>query len=143
MEKFEYKDYKVSVWMDAMEYAKEFFEIPDGAVLDEEDATTCAGHAEIEEKEIYIFVPEFPTDNDLWAVVAHEIGHVIEFHHDPVPVSVSIDDPMGEEKAEVHERRAEFFENFFLDVIKISQTILNIKDSYHANKFYDQHIPNK
>ena len=138
MEKFEYKDYKVSVYMDAMEYAKEFFEVPEGASLYEEDIKSSHGHAAIEGKEIFIYIPKHHLERDLWLVVAHEIGHCIEFNHAPVPIGVDIGDPDEVEKCEAHERRAEFFENFFLDVLNITQYIENIKNDYYENLYRNE-----
>lgn len=122
MKQFKYKEYLVNLYTDVTEYAIEAYDMPENATVHEDDAKEVHGHASIEDKEIFLYVPDMAPVIEIQRVIAHEIGHFIEFNHERKPTLITIDYSVKQiEKWEkINEARADFFESFFLDVVKIS-----------------------
>jgi hypothetical protein len=124
MNTFKYNEYKVNVCTDIYEWVKKFYDAPEGAVLDnpEQASKDIMGFADVNDSEIWIFLPK-PFDTwELELTIAHEIGHVIK--PDPNPTS--------EDPDELHEERANHYENFYKTVNDILFKILN--HDYDSNK---------
>ena len=106
--------YKVSVYTDMDEWMEDMHDTINYSkrVLDSL-SDECQGFADIEDKEIYIFVPKHYKKMDLSLTVAHEIGHIIspsEINH----VDLSKDHD---------EYQAMLFEGFYRDVVSIVDEI--------------------
>jgi hypothetical protein len=110
------QDYTINVCTDIIEWAKEFYDMPDGAILANEDEvnTECMGFAQIEDKEVWIFVPKEYNLKDLKETVAHEIGHIIDGGFKKNPASRMM---------KLHEVKADHYMNFYLLVDKIVNDI--------------------
>lgn len=115
MQTFNYKEYEFNIYTDIMEWANEFYDVPEGAELANraDVEVDCAGFCDIDDKEISIFVPRYYDKHELQLTVAHEIGHCIEYT--PIPTEPSL-----------HEPRAMFFENFFSDVLFVTDKIIDM-----------------
>lgn len=114
---FKEQDYTVNICTDILEWAKEFYEMPEGAILanEEEVSDECMGFACVgEDKEIWIFVPKHYDIKDLKGTIAHEIGHIIELKYPTNPETTEGND-------ELHELKAKHYEEFYLLV----DTIVN------------------
>lgn len=77
------QDYTINICTDIVEWAKEFYGMPEGATIanEEEVVNECMGFAQIEDKEIWVFVPKEYNLKDLKETIAHEIGHIIELQY--------------------------------------------------------------
>ena len=111
------QDYTINICTDIIEWAKEFYNMPDGAELVNEDevSSECMGFAQIDEKLVWIFVPKEYDLRDLKETIAHEIGHVIDggFKKNPAP-----------RMRNLHENKANHYMNFYLLVDKIVTDII-------------------
>lgn len=119
METFKKQDYTIHICKDIIEWAKEFYDMPDDSELEDADELSkqCMGFAQIDEKTIWIFVPEKCLLHDLRATVAHEIGHIIEMEY---PTNFE----QSEENDDLHEMKADHYMNFYLLVSEIIDHIL-------------------
>lgn len=116
METFKEQDYTVNICTDIMEWGREFYDLddlPEDAVLAnrEELESQCMGFANIEDKEIWVFVSNDFDEEELGETIAHEIGHIIEtgFTEDGDP-----------------EEKAEFYESFYSTVRKVLKKSIEI-----------------
>jgi uncharacterized protein YjaZ len=66
-----------------VEWAQEFYDMPQDAIIanKEEVLAECMGFAQIDDKEIWIFVPPQYDLADLIQTIAHEVGHIVEMKH--------------------------------------------------------------
>lgn len=96
--------------------------MPKGAVIaNEKDVSRCCmGFAEIERKNIWIFLPQKYSLSDLKKVVAHEVGHIIELKHVANPEQIEMYDSL-------HEEKADHYMNYYILVDKIIDRIKTIK----------------
>ncbi len=108
------QDYTISIYTDIIEWAKEFYGMPDGAELANKDEATseCMGFAQLDEKLVWVFVPKEYDIKDLKETIAHEIGHIIETKYTTNPEQIEAND-------ELHEMKADHYMNFYLLVDKI------------------------
>ncbi len=75
------------------------------------------GFAQIEYKEIWVFVPKIYELNDLKGVISHEIGHIIEMKYSTTPENI-------EGNEELHELKADFYMDFYLLVDKVVTNVM-------------------
>lgn len=111
MKQFKEQDYTVNICTDIMEWGKEFYGMPDGAELENrsELESECMGFSQIDDKEIWVFVPKYFNEDELAETLAHEIGHII------VPEFITNPDQI-EGNDELHEQKAEYYENYYVTV---------------------------
>ncbi len=97
-------DYTINICSDVIEWAKEFYNMPDCAILgnEEEVSNECMGFANIDKKEIWIFVPKF-----------YSLKYATNFKQ-------------IEANDEFHESKADYYMNFYLLVDKIFNDITNL-----------------
>lgn len=121
MKQFKEQDYTINICIDIIEWAKEFYGMPEGSVLENEQevSSECMGFANIDEKEIWIFVPKIFNLNDLKETVAHEIGHIIEMEYPTNP-------DQTDKNFDLHELKADHYMNFYLLVDKIVSQVAHI-----------------
>jgi hypothetical protein len=79
MKQFKEQEYSVFVCTDIEEWATEFYEMPNDAILEDrsELESECMGFSQIDNKKIWIFVPKNFDEDELAETLAHEIGHII------------------------------------------------------------------
>ena len=108
------QEYTINICTDIIEWAKEFYDIPDGAELanEEEVSSECMGFAQLDEKLVWVFVPKEYELKDLKETIAHEIGHIVEMQYPTNPEQIEAND-------ELHEMKADHYMNFYLLVDKI------------------------
>lgn len=113
------QEYKINICTDIIEWAKKFYDMPDGAELvnKEEVSSECMGFALIDEKKVWIFVPKDYQLQELKATISHEIGHIIEMKHAINPEQI-------EDNLELHEIKANYYMNFYLIVDSIVSKVL-------------------
>jgi len=111
MKQFKEQDYTVNICTDIIEWAKEFYGMPDNAELGNrsELESECMGFSQIDDKEIWVFVPKNASEDEIGETLAHEVGHIIvpEWTYNPEQID-------GTE--EQHEQKAEFYENYYMTV---------------------------
>ncbi len=107
------QDYTINICTDIIEWAKEFYDMPDGAELvnEKEVSSECMGFAQLDEKLVWVFVPKEYCLNDLKETIAHEIGHIVEMEYPKNPEQIEAND-------ERHEMKADHYMNFYLLVDK-------------------------
>jgi hypothetical protein len=113
---FKEKEYKINLCPDLTEWAIEFFSMPKGAIIDnfKELEVEYMGFSQIDDKEIWLFVPRDHDKARLAETIAHEVGHIIELEHPKNPDQI-------EENDYLHELKAEHYEDFFKTVCAISE----------------------
>lgn len=118
--------YKVNICTDIIEWAKMFYEMPDNAILEgmEELNNECMGFAQIDDKEIWVFIPAEYNKSNLSSTIAHEIGHIIELEHPDNPEQIEGNDSL-------HEIKANHYEAYYVLVNKILELSEAI---HHLNK---------
>ena len=85
-------------------------------IANEKQVTSeCMGFAQPDGKKIWIFLPERYSYIDLGAVVAHEIGHIVEFKFSGKKLT-----------DEQHEAKADHYMDYFLLVNKIIHKIVHV-----------------
>ena len=113
---YKVKDYEVNICQDIYEWGKEFYGVPDNATLEniEELTSTSMGFSMLDEKIIWIFIPQGNKKECYSSTIAHEVGHIIEggFKKNPAP-----------RMNKLHEVKAEHYENYFNLVTEIINTI--------------------
>lgn len=119
MKQLTYKQLTIEVYTDPDEWIDEFFEKSDEYDTDREALLNIDGFADIENNIIYLFKRVDYTFIDILEIVAHEYGHIIKD-------SPSDDIPLDNEYNELHEQKAEFYEEFVLDCYKLTELIMNI-----------------
>jgi hypothetical protein len=114
MKQFIEQDYTVNICTDIIEWAKEFYGMPDNAELDDlsELESECMGFSQIDDKEIWVFVPKVASEEEIAETLAHEVGHIIVPEWTYIPEQID-----GTE--EQHEEKAEFYENYYMTVRRI------------------------
>lgn len=119
MEQFIEEGYTINVCTDIIEWAKEFYGMPDGAIIvnQSEVDNECMGFAQIDDKEIWVFVSKPYLVSDLKEIVSHEIGHIIELNHTINP---------DENDEELHEIKADYYMHYFMLTDKIINKIIEI-----------------
>lgn len=117
-------DYKIEVFNSAIEWGKTFYDLPDNAVLDEDELKKLngdiSGFANIEDKTIYLYLPMID-EEELEFTIAHEVGHIIEggFKKNP---------PQKRRYDKKHEVKANHYEDYYKTVKVIYNLVLgNIK----------------
>lgn len=118
MKQLQFNDIYVEVYTDAKEFTSKYFDLPEGAIVDETSVPDSAGFANITDKRIAIFVTEICSFEELLSTVAHELGHLIEngFKKNP---------PQKPRYDKRHEQKAEHYENFVINSYKIAMEIYN------------------
>jgi Zn-dependent peptidase ImmA (M78 family) len=109
---------KVTLYTDAEEYAKDFFDIPEGAILDTNNLTESAGFSSIDDDEIWIFKGKNCSFEELLSTVAHELGHLIEGGYKKNPPQIKRYDSR-------HELKAIHYENFVIKSHRIATVLFN------------------
>lgn len=114
------QDYTINICRNIVEWAKEFYGMSEDEELANEDelSSECMGFASIDEKIIWIFVPDNYSIKDLKETIAHEIGHIIEAGYQTNPEQV-------DENDELHEAKAEHYMNFYILVDKIVNDVMS------------------
>jgi hypothetical protein len=111
MKQFKEQEYTVNICTDIMEWGKEFYGMPDNAELDNrsELESECMGFSQIDDKEIWVFVPKDASEEEIGETLAHEVGHIIvpEFITNPEQID-------GND--ELHEQKAEYYKNYYMTV---------------------------
>lgn len=115
------QDYTINICTDIIEWAKEFYDMPDGAELVNEDevSSECMGFAQLDEKLVWVFVPKGYDLKDLKETIAHEIGHIVEMEYRTNPEQIESND-------ELHEMKANHYMDFYLLVDKIVADVVNV-----------------
>lgn len=126
MHTFREGDYTVNICTDIIEWAKEFYGMPDNATIHnkQEVESECMGFAQIDDKEIWVFVPNGYNKSDLSSTIAHEIGHITELKYPENPEQIEGNDSL-------HELKANHYESFYVQVNKILELSEAI---HHLNK---------
>ena len=119
MKQLTYNQLTIEVYTDPDEWITEFFENSDECNMSREELLNIDGFADIEGNIIYLFKRVDYTFVDILATIAHEYGHIIKN-------SPSDDIPLEPEYNELHEEKAEFYEEFVLDCYKLTELIMNI-----------------
>lgn len=111
------EDVTVNFYTNAQEYANDFFDMPDGAEIDDLYLPESAGFASIDDKEIWIYKRHDCTFEDLLSTVAHELGHLVEggFKKNP---------PQTNRYDKKHELKAIHYENFTVKAYRIATELL-------------------
>lgn len=111
--------YTVHVCTDIIEWAKEFYDMPDGAILanEEEVSKKCMGFAQPDGKLIWIFIPDVYDLRDLKETIAHEVGHIVEGGFKKNPAARML---------KLNELKANHYMDFYMLVDKIVSSIINI-----------------
>ncbi|MFA7466973.1 MAG: hypothetical protein WCY82_01750 [Desulfotomaculaceae bacterium] len=116
MKRFKFKGILVILYTDAHEFVKDFFDPPQGAILDMDSIPESAGFADIDGKKISIFKRLDCSFEDLFATVAHEMGHLI--------TGGFIDNPTrAKGYNKLHEKKAEHYEKFAVNAYRLAQRI--------------------
>jgi len=120
MKTLKQEDYTINVCTDIIEWAKEFYGMPDDSKLANEDEVSgeCMGFSQIDTKTIWIFVPKEYDLKDLKETIAHEIGHITEIPYPINPEQTDIND-------DIHEMKADYYMNFYIFVDKIVSDVLS------------------
>ena len=112
MDQFKIKDYTVNICQDIYEWGREFYGIPDNAELEniQELTSTSMGFSMLEEKELWVYIPEGNKKECYRSTIAHELGHIIEggFKKNPAP-----------RMSKLHEKKAEHYEQYFNLVMEV------------------------
>lgn len=112
MYRFKVKDYVINICQDIYEWGREFYDIHENLEIANLDELTSKsmGFANIEDKEIWVYIPDNNPKEDYRLTIAHEIGHIIEggFKRNPAP-----------RMAKLHEKKAEHYEEYFKTVMEI------------------------
>lgn len=118
-------DIKINIYRDIIEWAKEFYGMPENAVLQnqEEVDNECMGFANINDKEISVFVPIKYNLIDVKETIAHEVGHIIELKY---PTNFE----QTEDNDELHELKANHYMDFYLLVDKIVNETHSVLDNF-------------
>ena len=114
------EDITVSLYTDAEEYTKDFFDIPEGAILDTEDLPESAGFACIKDNSIWIYKREDCCFYDLLSTIAHELGHLVEGGYRKNPP-----DKMRYDKK--HEEKANHYEDFVMKAYRFTNILIELK----------------
>lgn len=119
MIKLEIQGHKVNICRDIIEWGREFYGIPEDAKRKdienvEELESECMGFADPEGKEIWLFIPQSYSVDDLSSTIAHELGHVAE------PFKASKCAHGGKHD----ELQAEHYEDFYMLVNKIVNEVI-------------------
>ena len=118
MEKIKIDGINVKIYNNAKEFCYDYFDIPKGAILDVNNLPKSAGFACIPDNEIAININNGCEFSEILGTVAHEIGHIIE--------GGFVKNPPDEDRYEdIHEKKAEHYENFTLTAYKIAKYIHN------------------
>lgn len=129
MKQIQFKDISVKVYTNAVEYTNDWFEMPKGAILDENSVPKSAGMADIEGKEIAIFTTKLCSFDDLLSTVAHELGHLVKNGFTKNP-------PQKPRYNKRHELKADHYESFAIDSYRLSHQIYGLTtaapDMYEA-----------
>lgn len=109
------QDYVINICTDIIEWAKEFYAMPEGAEIanEEEVSSECMGFAAIDTRAIWLFIPK----EDLKEIIAHEVGHIIELKY---PNNFE----QGDENDELHELKADHYMNYYLLVDTIVKNVV-------------------
>ncbi len=121
MKTFKIQDYTINICTDILEWAKEFYAMPDGATLanEEEVKSECMGFAQIDDKEIWIFVPQEYDMMDLKETISHEMGHIVEFKY---PNNVE----QIESNRELHELKADHYMDYYMVTDEIIMAAMRV-----------------
>lgn len=121
MRTFFVEDFKINVCQDILEWTKTFYDVPEGAILEEEDRDKVEhmGFSNIDGKEIWVFAPEKWNLFELKQIVAHEVGHIVELKHNLNPAQ-------SDDNDDLHELKADHYMNFFMLVDNIVSQILDM-----------------
>lgn len=113
------QDYTINICTDIIEWAKEFYGMPEDAELgnEEEVSSECMGFSSIDEKIVWVFIPKEYDLKEIKETIAHEIGHIIEMEYPTNPEQIESHD-------ELHELKADHYMNFYLLVDKIVDDII-------------------
>jgi hypothetical protein len=134
MKQFKEQEYTVNICTDIIEWAKEFYGMPDNAELDNrsELESECMGFSQIDDKEIWVFIPKNASEEEIGETLAHEVGHIIvpEWTCNPEQID-------GTE--ELHEQKAEFYENYYMSVRRmLAKTIQLVCDHQWKSRFSEK-----
>ena len=116
MKTFTLENTKVTLYTNVEEYIKDFYDPPEGAVLDTNNLPETAGFACIETNEIWIYKSETCNFEELLSTVAHELGHLIEGGYKKNP-------PQKRRYDKKHELKAIHYEDFALKAYRIATTL--------------------
>ena len=116
MKEFKFKNISVGLSTDPEAFARKFYDVPENAVLDMESLPDSAGFSEIEAKQIWIYVGKSCSFEEILATIAHELGHLITG-------GFIVNPPLTEEFDELHEVKAEHYEDFVMDSYKLAKLI--------------------
>ncbi len=123
MKKIQFKNKIIKIYTDPIKYCnckdKPMGEIPKGAIfagLNEGDST---GFCNLNTNTITLYVGHNCTFIDLLSTISHELGHLIEggFKNNP---------PQKNKYFDLHEQKAEHYENFVLDSFNLTSNIFNL-----------------
>ncbi len=116
MKTFKIEDYTINVCTDTAEWEKEFYNMPEGAIL---EVDGCMGVTSINDKEIWVFVPPVYDIMELKRTIAHEVGHIIEFNYPKNIEQIDGND-------ELHELKANHYSKFYMVTDDIVNAIIRL-----------------
>lgn len=124
MKQLSVKEYKVNVYYDIEEWGREFYGMPEGAILEdrEELESECMGFACPDDNRISIFIPKYQKYRELEKTVAHELGHLMEFKAE------------SSDEAERQEEKANHYESFYELVNDVLDIIFDSEQTDFINK---------
>lgn len=105
----------INICTDIEEWAKEFYNMPENAVIDniEEVTSECMGFADVENNIIWIYIPDRHDLKDIKKTIAHEVGHL---HKSNIKG--------GEES------KAQYYEDFYMLVDNIKNKVIYNPDNF-------------
>jgi Zn-dependent peptidase ImmA (M78 family) len=109
---------KVTYYTDAAEYAKNFFDVPEGFILDIDKFPESAGFSSIDDNEIWIFKGQNCSFEELLSTIAHELGHIVKGGYKKNPSQNIL-------FRKIHELKATHYENFVVKSYRIASILFN------------------
>lgn len=120
---FKENDITVNIYTNIIDWAKEFYDMPEGAILDNEEEVSkeVMGFADVDNKVASIFIPKSCNIQDVKDTIAHEIGHIIQIQG---LIESNYESLEGYEEA-----KADCFMNYYKVTQNVIQrALLGIKD---------------
>ncbi len=115
MKSFQINSISVNVCNNIIEWAVEFYDMPNNATIDniEEVTSECMGFADIDNKIIWVYLPDNYDLIDLKKTIAHEVGHL------------QSNNIIGGEEV-----KANYYEDYFILVDKIINKVIHNPDNF-------------
>jgi hypothetical protein len=122
MKHFTDQDVNIFVCTAIEEWAKEFYDMPEGSIFDAEQTQgwdQVMGFASIDDKTIWIFLPQDYEVEQLEETVAHELGHLAE-------MKLLSNPDQSDDNFDLHEQKADYFMNFYLQCKRVIIQVVHL-----------------